>query len=508
MPHLTLDIWLGIVGLILAIVAIAEGIVLFLEPGRRAAKARGAFLKSDIPQRARSLIETALYGHLPRAMAREFSQAWLETIAGKINATNVDDHRRLLRLTRLFLEQMYVDCAQHTTPNLPQAAGWPAQTAAQHLESLNPTLTRAKNLFDAIDTTPPHEIETAFTLRALEDATPPVSGYFKGLRDLALDAAVAGPNDRFLSRVCIQSGFITPLLLLTGLLKQMHENWPRALAKFPIRIEDNPIRKGDTSGDRLEHVQAFEFYCWALWGPSIAFCTCALWEQGQVRILQYGFGDENNSIHLIFDDDTLWRTSRQQIEQELIATKTLAVQAKITATPMWGPNSHITFPPVYNAGDPALGLTHMGLLLRCEETVTGPVLGAPNVLYYSAYLWIMFEIYDPNSTLGWRRYFPIFEHGNIADGTTFLVLKRQLVRKALSTIRGFERPESFRYVCAVDDPGAAGHQLRFGMASADESLRALLKAEAGAGMQTLFEPASLKSSCHLPELIREFYLSL
>jgi hypothetical protein len=212
----------------------------------------------------------------------------------------------------------------------------------------------------------------------------------------------------------------------------------------------------------------------------------------------------------------------------------MAVQAALAATPMWGPNYNIgASPSVYRAGGEGMGINNTGIILKCNKVIRGEDIGTRRVPYYSAYIWIILEICDPDNLIDWldenekwRYYLPLFEHGDIADGTTFRILKRALVRKAVSMIREIEgafpqvddRPGVyFRYLCAIDDPGAPPwHGLAFDVGGADgDRLPELLRAEADDAMRKrLFEARDaasedrLESSCHLPELVGEFYRSL
>jgi hypothetical protein len=178
----------------------------------------------------------------------------------------------------------------------------------------------------------------------------------------------------------------------------------------------------------------------------------------------------------------------------------------------------------------------MGLMLRCDQPINGDALLLKTMPYYSAYIWMMFEICDPLGRLthdtrgpnSWRRLMPVFEHGNIADGMTYRVLKLALARKALALLEDLEQPfvgsdgqpeVYFTYVCAIDDPGDRDdHPLQFDPPDAGKfSLRSLLADLANEARRTRLFPkprrtqeslALLDSSCHLTELIDAWYLTL
>ena len=77
--------------------------------------------------------------------------------------------------------------------------------------------------------------------------------------------------------------------------------------------------------------------------------------------------------------------------------------------------------------------------------------------YYSAYIWVMFAIVDragkPFFARGWRNLLPFFEHGNIADASTYFELKRLLAVKvctALADILKRDPAVYLRLACAYD----------------------------------------------------------
>jgi hypothetical protein len=503
-------------------------------PKTMAAKHFKDYLETDLPTRLSELVASSLYKHLPSDTANAFARAWIERIAREVVADSQGGDERIVRLTRLFLEQTYIDCQLESDL---EPTKWPRQQLDEHVKCLEDTLTKANRRLRDGERADPHEVATAFAFQRLEEATPPVGDYFEGLEEFGkrVGRNTSGPVDRFLSQVTIRSGFVAPLLLLGGLLNRVKEDWPRALAQFSDAVGHFPLSDADASQRpdwTLQHAQAFQFYCWLLWGPSIQLCKCNQWQKsGTLRGLQYGYGDESASLLLVFETGDLLEQSWQGIDSALKRAGRpypLAVQTTLTATPIWGANySAGRLPPVY--GNEASGLSNPGLSLRCDKTVTG--FQMTTVPYYSAYIWIMFEICDPAHRLSWavekwRRYYPVFEHTNIADGATYMLLKRQLAFKALATIREFgERlgragyPDVyFRYVCAVDDPGAGSgeHALVFHIEGAqDDRLAAILEKNAPPEtLERLFElrkpnvRADLESSCHLPEVVNSFYATL
>jgi hypothetical protein len=154
----------------------------------------------------------------------------------------------------------------------------------------------------------------------------------------------------------------------------------------------------------------------------------------------------------------------------------------------WAKPYDIIDNPMWHPADASAGNQNgTGSLVLRAETAHIVKEASSSVQYYSAYLWIMFEICDATGRLDWfrfgdwRRYLPIFEHTNIADGSTLTMLKELLAQKAITLIKDLEEmflPEGggppdvyFRYVAAVDDPGGNNtHSVKLHFGGADQGL--------------------------------------
>jgi hypothetical protein len=87
-------------------------------------------------------------------------------------------------------------------------------------------------------------------------------------------------------------GFLVPQFLVAGLLARFEDDWEPVLNAYAMAIPPARLSTGV-----FESVQASQWNCWLVWGPSIPFCTCDQW-QGACAF-QYGYGDENNSLPVI-----------------------------------------------------------------------------------------------------------------------------------------------------------------------------------------------------------------
>jgi hypothetical protein len=278
--------------------------------------------------------------------------------------------------------------------------------------------------------------------------------------------------DRFVSKVRVRRGFIAPLHLLSGLLAETEEDWGPVIEDYGRQVAQAMPSLSTNGGDpmpfgareaelRLQRLQTFLFDCWLLWGPSIPLCTCEAWHGGR-RVLQFGFGDENNSLALLFNQTPSVEDLRRFFSSERVLGDAPAIKVTgVTGVLQWGPSV-----------DPAeVSLAQQSLADPDEDRLAllideSPLVAAGNVeegaaRYYSAYLWVMFAMCDDAGTPlyrnePWRGVLPFFEHANIAEGQAMALLKRQLVVKTLSSVLRLlrELPHlTLQFVCAIDESG-------------------------------------------------------
>ena len=302
-----------------------------------------------------------------------------------------------------------------------------------------------------------------------------------------LEAHSAGEKPGFFCPIKIESGYIAPLHLLSGLLVHFDDTWPKILNGFEAEAElDDTLRRLKVSRN-FQQIQTYIYYCWLLWGPSIPVCgpTCTRWGQDMLW-LQYGFGDENNSINIVGERGPLTTKMTTFLAGTSAAAGAdkgvMAVPALVQGRLYY---DHVsTFSGSEAAG--AAGVKKSGSatesrsLLFVDE-IRSDIKGGERSLYYSGYLWVMFVVMAEDgdrflplhpedrrndgrenplkSRLPWKDSIPFFEHGNFADAETCMFGKEQLVQKALTGLvalveqngkDGF--PLQFAYSCAIDDP--------------------------------------------------------
>ncbi|WP_281822732.1 hypothetical protein [Sphingobium sp. BS19] len=340
-----------------------------------------------------------------------------------------------------------------------------------------------------------------------------IQSYFECLRSLGYEGS---EGDRFICPIEVKTGFIAPLHLLTGLYAKFDENWGPIIRSFDQDVDAGGYTP-DAAVDRdLRQIQLFIYNCWLLWGPSIPICECRNWN-ARYSVIQYGFGDENNSIELVgrtkLIKEALAELLHAQKEQER-ATRTVGAQRpeimpflgmaipanvkgrlrlsgslggrsseQVNALPIaalksWGglqnerPVLFISEIDYTNAVDGDVESLNRD---RGHIAVDGNALPSR---YYSAYLWVAIVVLLPTpngltplshtQTLTpepWKDFIPFFEHGNLADPESCLFGKRQLAVKVVTGLAaalkswGTDRdPLHFAFASSIDEPGC-GHAL-------------------------------------------------
>lgn len=399
-----------------------------------------------------------------------------------------------------------------------------------------------------------------------------------------------------LARIRVNLGFIAPQFLVAGLLSRFEDDWRPVLNAYRHSIP----KAGGRSG-AFESLQASQWNCWLVWGPSIPICRCAQW-QGRFAY-QYGYGDENNSLPLIELDlaDNGEPRTLGPLVSDLAAEGRGAKLVQLTGRLRWGPDflrerddaggkaadDEATLdlidelerddsgeePPPRKypmaaaqaslwCGDSPQHAHHADGLVLQLESVDHAV--EETRVYFSAYLWMMFLVAlarpDPTDPdIGprllrrksypswpespaervrvgdarlWENLLPVFVHANVADPAALHFQRRAVVENSVQLLRQvWERRNEFfdaddvasgirfHLVCSSDYSGC-DCAIRY--ASADplpELLRERLEAESdrdfaaavvapGSSDNPTQRPWGLAgyfSSCHLPELVADYF---
>lgn len=359
---------------------------------------------------------------------------------------------------------------------------------------------------EAFETKPDEDIARTITVPSPFDIyarEERLTRYFTVLREMGFYLS-DDRRDRFITRIKIESGYIVPIHLLRGLLARFDQDWTQLMSEY------EKDRESAASGQTLmgSH-QLFTFYCWLLWGPSIPMCgnRCFRWN-GSMRALQFGFGDENNSLPLLAGkhsaDDENARFEQLQAEAGGKTVRAFSV----VAFPRWSlSDSRKETPRATLNADPDAPTTLQNwkqrapkllrTLVPAQRHLTYPDMGTGLVLdyvshssaegdvprYYSAYLWILFVLCDGSgkpkhgmNSSPWLGIIPFFEHANIADEGSRELSMRQLAAKVVHSLgelamRGGNRVDAagrclvetrrpfeegyLTYACAFDHTGCS-----------------------------------------------------
>jgi hypothetical protein len=286
-------------------------------------------------------------------------------------------------------------------------------------------------------------VSSMFFMHA-RDREPCWESYFEALR-AGGDGVPALPDDQVgsLARVDVQWGFMAPQFLVAGLMSRFNDDWRPVLGVYR-----QSLPKAGAHDGGFANLQASQWNCWLVWGPSVPICRCLQW--GGHYAFQYGYGDENNSLPLIDAQAEPGASVLDELAEQIVQGGQGAGVAKLTGRLRWGPfllraaeeepaavsdDDEDGLPDDIDPSDldpeepparpqPKLvladaqaallcgeGATHAshsdGLLLELIDLQPAP---APRA-YFSAYFWVMFLVAGPvqgdaGPRLLWRRRWP------------------------------------------------------------------------------------------------------
>ena len=355
------------------------------------------------------------------------------------------------------------------------------------------------------DQIPDLEVDNVFSL-SKDTIHEKISYYLLQVANMKLSPS---QDASFMAKVKIKTGFLFPLNLLTGLLSRFDDEWDPIVNAF---------------GGFLPYCQSpfqlTQLNLWLLWGPSTPVCTCAQW-QGPVT-LQYGFGDENNSIRIRIADETKKKVLEALREENDRNASGSYPHIPCSVTGRIWPSSTFSKGDLCGAQHEQANPDQESFILEYDSH---QVSGQPGGMgYYSAYVWVLFfigqpgekafgEIWDnPGSYL-----LPFFEHTNITDGDCYTLAKSLLIEKVVSYARTVglgteENPLQLYYLCAIDDSGC-GEKLEL-LLNGKKIFELLGEHPAvkDGDLQKVFvmgDPfEGMFSACHLPDLISNYRKAL
>ncbi len=352
------------------------------------------------------------------------------------------------------------------------------------------------------------EINNAFCLND-DNVKEGIKKYLIAVSDLNLSL---DEEASFLCKIKINEGYLLPQNLLAGLMARYSDDWDPIISSY-----------SEMASKSFSSLQMTIFDLWLLWGPSVPICSCAQWS-GAIT-MQYGFGDENNSVRVRVEDkdaDALLNDIRTYVN----AYKTEgypALHASIVGK--LSPPSSFVQGQFCCAQQELLNPDREAFILEYDSHSVVGSSGGGN-LFYTAYVWALFVVgRERKPTMEevrrepWLNVVPFFEHGNIVDESTYTAAKLQLVHKVLTFLKnsakfengGSQLPLRLWYVCALDDSGCGN---AIAVPPLGISIRALIE-------NSLNDPefddlsqriitdddsyCAILSGCHLSEMVSSFF---
>ena len=373
-------------------------------------------------------------------------------------------------------------------------------------------------------------------------------------------------NPKFLCPVKVKSGFLSPTYLVSGLLSEFDENWQLIVRNYGLDMDwkKDPLLRGKDeihTGTllKLRKLQSFIWMCWIQWGPSIPMHGSDNWKNGSIG-LQYGYGDENNSLplflknsqtkkHFQWDNLKVWYQQRQK-------SYTVVIPTSLTAELVWvHPEENVC--KAQKKRKPFLALEANSPLEKATDSSKIDHKWDESKMY-SAYVWVMFAVCvrgapedqqisektkfpkllfpwnekvteNQREKQPWRGLFPFFQHGNIAEPTVYESIKKELACKTLRMLKEYLDPIihlengqnlEISFVCAFDengdgspsDPSTLALALQHGKTIRgymDSELKTTYQGQDWTNRLHLEEHAVPQiTSCRMPEIVEQYFQSI
>jgi ribosomal protein S18 acetylase RimI-like enzyme len=284
------------------------------------------------------------------------------------------------------------------------------------------------------------EIQNTFNLTASE-VTEQIRAYFEYMkreRSRKHFAISERASFSFVSSIIILDGYTTPITFIHGLQDRYNDDWSKIIGKYSSVFNQNRM-------DSVIPSELYLSYNWLMWGPSYQ----VNYENPKeyYKLIQFGYGDESNSIPLVVKDDKdgqeLWDTIQAQIKRRSFGVKG-SLKAKLYEPASYMDSyrdrfDHRAQPFIKRLSN---GDRSFDFLVE-YETLDNTRWTRHQPYFFSAYLWIMFrgvsgqeESFDPVKTV------TFFEHANLADPENYSFLLHSLIEKSFSYFENiFSRPE-------------------------------------------------------------------
>lgn len=223
----------------------------------------------------------------------------------------------------------------------------------------------------------------------------------------------------FCMQIKIVQGFLSPNVLLSGLLERYKNNWGNLVEKY-ISCASN-----EKYADKAYSSEVYYTFAWLLWGPSYQVRN----QEGHYKLCQYAFGDESNSVNVILNNKEnlkiLWSNINDNSNGVLCSLTCRLFNAK-----KYIEYYRDNFSPVNTYFINKVSDESVSYLLEPIEYDMKKNYKAQNY-YCTAYVWIMFEsIVNENDCFQPQRAITFFEHANIANQLNYEACINSLISKS------------------------------------------------------------------------------
>lgn len=276
-------------------------------------------------------------------------------------------------------------------------------------------------------------VNTPFDL-ARTEFNEKVKQYFDYFKQGKIATRFGIPQDTpasFITEIEIEEGYIVPITFITGLNDRYDEDWVKILRNFFTAFDNTTAPETAILPEEL-----YFTYNWLMWGPSYQ----NKYDKDKYKLIQYGFGDESNSVNVILDHSErsteLWEMFCHEAEMsdEKKFGHNSVLRGRIVDTScyyrhMYDKIDLKSVPFLKRLSAPELGIP---FLVELTDYQIKKSRKAENY-FFSAYLWIMFGLTDeedPGFTP--RKSVTFFEHANLADVHNYNFLATSLIDKCFN----------------------------------------------------------------------------
>ncbi|MDR0313550.1 MAG: GNAT family N-acetyltransferase [Treponema sp.] len=223
----------------------------------------------------------------------------------------------------------------------------------------------------------------------------------------------------FISTISIVEGFLSPFVLIDGLIVRYQESWPHIIDKY----KEFASAQGTINTTDLSFL-----FSWLLWGPS--------WQpflkKTNYAVLYFAYGDENNAIPVVLPvqcNEFVNQGGENNFRGECCEIQTKLYHRKSYLDAHWE-----QFTPEYQYVMQKYRDMEEEYCSLMEYQSHNTKLHLGESKYYcTAYLWIMLERLNNNySPFSIEDCIVMFEHANLADNNHRTFLLETLIAKTIS----------------------------------------------------------------------------